>query len=207
MHKEVLYKNQIEIISILEIFNKSFYLAWWTAIALILWHRKSLDFDLFSSKQIDKNKIVKKLKENDFKISRILVDNSKDELSLIISWVKITFLYYPFDIKLENTNKFEKIKLPTIETLWAMKFYTLWKRWKRKDYVDIYSILKSGISFNNISKLTESIFKWAYNEKLLREQLCYFNDIDFSEEVDYIWENIWEDEIKSFLKNITTNIN
>lgn len=206
MHKEVLYKNQIEIISILEIFNKSFYLAWWTAIALILWHRKSLDFDLFSSKQIDKNKIVKKLKENDFKISRILVDNSKDELSLIISWVKITFLYYPFDIKLENTNKFEKIKLPTIETLWAMKFYTLWRRWKRKDYVDIYSILKSGISFNNISKLTESIFKWAYNEKLLREQLCYFDDIDFSEEVDYIWENIWEDEIKSFLENISLKI-
>jgi hypothetical protein len=203
MFKEILYKEQLEIISILKLFSSSFYLAWWTAIALQLWHRKSIDFDLFSSKKINNSKIIEKLREKWYKISRILVDNKWEELTIIVFWVKITFLYYPFDIKTKN--KFEWIKLPDIETLWAMKFYTLWRRWKWKDYVDIYTILNSWYKFDSISKTALNIFEWRYNEKLLREQLCYFEDIDYSEEVEFLWENIDSEKIKKYLCNIWIN--
>lgn len=197
MYKEILYCKQLDIIEILKLFNRNFYLAWWTAIALQLWHRKSLDFDLFSNKKIDSTKIINKLRENKFSIDRVLIDNKNEELTLIISWVKITFLYYPFEI--ETLYKFEWINLPSINTLCAMKFYTLWRRWKWKDYVDIYLILKKFDNFKEISKIAENIFSWTYNEKLLREQLCYFQDIDYSEEVEYIWEEINKEEIKDFL--------
>lgn len=200
MYKEILYKEQLENIWILKIFSSNFYLAWWTAIALQLWHRKSIDFDLFSSKKIDNSKILAKLKEKWYKVERTLVDNKGEELTLIISWVKITFLYYPFEIVVKN--KFEGIWLPDIETLASMKFYTLWRRWKWKDYVDIYTILKSSYNFWKISSLSEKIFEGWYNEKLLREQLCYFEDIDYSESIEYIWKWADDEEIKKYLCNI-----
>ena len=184
MYRDALYDNQLEIIWVLSLFSKDFYLALWTAIALQLWHRKSSDFDLFSYKKIDNNSIVNKIKNGWYEIERILIDNKNEELTVIIRWVKITFLYYPFQIKLEN--KFEQISIPNIMTLWAMKFYTLWRRWKWKDYVDLYFILNSWYKFWDISSLAQDIFAWGYNEKLLREQLCYFEDIDYTEEVEFI---------------------
>lgn len=200
MFKEVLYKNQEEIIWILKAFSRDFYLAWGTAIALQLWHRKSLDFDLFSKKEISSNKLINKLQKNWFIISRILVDNKEEELTLIINWVKITFLHYPFDIELSTD--FEWIKMPNLESLCAMKLYTLWRRWKWKDYVDIFFIFKNWFNFDKISTLTKSIFNWSYNEKLLREQLVYYKDIDYTEEVDFLWKKIPNDIIENFLKTL-----
>ncbi len=153
----------------------------------------------FSSSPIKTNKILKILKNHWFEIERTLIDNIWDELTVIISWVKITFLHYPFEINLENSNTFSWITLPNIETLWAMKFYTFWRRWKWKDYVDIYTIIKKWYNFSKISNLAETIFGWAYNEKLLREQLCYFDDIDYSEKVVFLWKGNNDDKIKDFL--------
>lgn len=200
MFKEILYENQLNIIGILEIFSKNFYLAGWTAIALQLWHRKSLDFDLFSPRKIDNTKILAKLRECGYAINRILVDNKWEELTIISSGVKITFLYYPFPVKQEL--EFEWIPLPGIPTLWAMKFYTLGRRGKWKDYVDIYHIIKSGYQLKDISALAESIFQWWYNEKLLREQLCYFEDIDYTEEVEYMNNRKIDKEIQEYLCQI-----
>lgn len=201
MFKQILYTKQLDILRILEIFSKDFYLSWGTAIALQLGHRKSLDFDLFSKKPIQASKILKKLKSEWLRIDRTLVDNNADELTLIVKGVKITFLYYPFEVELSKN--FAWIKLPDIITLWAMKFYTLWRRWKWKDYVDIYQILKEGSDFWKISELADKIFEWWYNEKLLREQLCYYEDIDYSEQVEYMWESIKPDIIKEYLIEIS----
>lgn len=197
MSKEILYENQLHLIGILKVFSKNFYLAEWTAIALQLWHRKSLDFDLFSPKKIDNSKILMKFKEQGYTINRILVDNKWEELTVIIPWVKITFLYYPFEIKQRLT--FEWISLPDILTLWSMKFYTLERRGKWKDYVDIYHIFKTWYTLQDISTLAESIFQGWYNEKLLREQLCYFEDIDYTEEVEYMGKKIGNKEIQKYL--------
>lgn len=201
MFKEVLYKNQLDNIKLLQIFSNKFYLAWWTAIALQLGHRKSIDFDLFSSEDLNNNQILNKLKKEWFKVDRILVDNVWEELTLIIWWIKVTFLYYPFDIVLSKS--FEWIKLPDLLHLWAMKFYTLWRRSKWKDYVDIYFLFKNGYTLRQISDLAEKIFEWWYNEKLLREQLCYYKDIDYTEEVEYIWEPLKNNKIEKYLIEVS----
>ena len=203
MFKEILYKQQIEKLNILKIFSDKFYLAWWTAIALQLWHRKSIDFDLFSSKEINNNKILNKIKKEGYRVDRILVDNKWEELTLILWWIKVTFLYYPFKIILSK--EFEWIKLPDLVQLWAMKFYTLWRRSKWKDYIDIYFLLKNGYQLSEISKMADSIFEWWYNEKLLREQLCYYKDIDYSEEIDYLNFKVKNSDIELFLIKIAKN--
>ncbi len=89
MYRDLLYDNQFEVILILSLFSRDFYLAWWTAIALQLWHRKSLDFDLFSYKKIDNNSIVNKIKNGWYEIERILIDNKRKSLQWLLNELKL----------------------------------------------------------------------------------------------------------------------
>ena len=200
MFKEILYPEQLAITRILSIFSRDFYLAGWTAIALQLWHRKSIDFDLFSGKEIKNSKILKTLKEKWLSIDRTLVDNQWEELTLIISGVKITFLYYPFDIVCSE--QFEGISLPDLSILGSMKFYTLGRRGKWKDYVDIYFLIHAWYTLTTLSQIARSLFAGGYNEKLLREQLCYYDDIDMSEQVEYMSDGPSDTQVKEFLSSV-----
>jgi hypothetical protein len=60
------------------------------------------------------------------------------------------------------------------------------RRSKWKDYVDLYFIIKSGISLKKIISRAEKIFGNNFNEKIFRSQLSYFKDLDYSEKVDYL---------------------
>jgi len=183
MHKEILNKKQLEFLPFLKNFSKDFGLVGGTAIALYLGHRRSIDFDLFSLKEIDNLKIQRKIVKSK-KIQTVFI-NSKDEYTILVDGIKLTFLYYPF--KIDFNNKLDDIIfLPDLETLAALKAYALGRRSKWKDYVDLYFILKSGVSLNKIIKKAENIFENNFNEKIFRTQLSYFNDIDYSEQVDYL---------------------
>ena len=56
-----------------------------------------------------------------------------------------------------------------------------------------------------ISK-AEEIFSSQFNTKLFREQLCYFDDIDYSETIEYIEYAPGDDEIRAFLESLATDI-
>jgi hypothetical protein len=45
----------------------------------------------------------------------------------------------------------------------------------------------------------KEIFKTFYNEKLFREQLSYFKDIDDSEKLEYMGPEVKDEAIKEFL--------
>ena len=115
---------------------------------------------------------------------------------------KVTFFHYPFLIK--RGEMFEQIiHLPDLITLGAMKAFALGRRAKWKDYVDLYSIFQK-YSFQELINKTNSIFKAEFNEKLFRTQLGYFDDVDYTEQVEYMpgFEKNDED-IKSFLEKIS----
>jgi hypothetical protein len=65
--------------------------------------------------------------------------------------------------------------------------------------VDLYFILKDYFTIEEISHKAYAIFGSIYNEKLFREQLAYYIDIDFSEPVEYLIPPVSEKEIKEFL--------
>ncbi|MDP2693154.1 MAG: nucleotidyl transferase AbiEii/AbiGii toxin family protein [bacterium] len=183
MHNEVLNKQQLELLKLLKIFSKDFGLVGGTAIALHIGHRQSIDFDLFSTKPIKPEDIARKIKNN-FKIERVLIDE-KNEYTVIINRVKITFLYYPFNIKF-NKKLLDIIRLPDLLTLAAMKSYALGRRAKWKDYVDLYFIMKNYCDINGIIKRAKQIFGTEFNEKMFRAQLSYFKDIDYTEKIIYM---------------------
>jgi hypothetical protein len=179
MHKEILSPEQFDLLSFVSEFKGEFYLVGDTAIALIIGHRHSIDFDLFKQKGFRSKKIIDKLVAGniDYKVTR----NVKEQLNLIINGVKFTFFEYPFLIK--PSQKFEEyIKMPNLLDLSAMKAYALGRRSKWKDYVDLYFIIKNYYTVEQIGARAEEIYQQMFSQKLFRAQLSYHKDIDYSEE-------------------------
>ena len=180
LHKEVLTKEQITLLPLIKRSNKNFGLVGGTATALHIGHRESIDFDLFSLEEFD-NLNIRKVILKKQKIDRVIVDKT-GEYTLLINNVKITFYHYPFEI--DYSRKLDDIiKLPDLLTLAAMKAYALGRRAKWKDYVDLYFVMKDYYKLKEIAKRAKIIFGHEFNEKLLRSQLPYFKDIDYSEEI------------------------
>jgi len=81
-----------------------------------------------------------------------------------------------------------------------MKSFVLGFRGKWKDYVDLYFIIRDYYSVEEISKKAQEIFKGEFNERILREQLAYFDDINYREAVEFLpGLEVSEKEIKKKL--------
>ncbi|OGY45338.1 MAG: hypothetical protein A2729_00680 [Candidatus Buchananbacteria bacterium RIFCSPHIGHO2_01_FULL_39_14] len=197
MHKEILTPEQIELLPLVKSFTKNFGLVGGTAIALHLGHRRSIDFDFFTSKDFDNLKIrnqVLKFK----KINQVLRDE-KGQYTIVVNETRLTFFCYPF--KINFSKSFERMcRLPDLLTLAAMKAYALGRRAKWKDYVDLYFIIKRHYPLGSIIKKAKQIFGREFNEKIFRSQLVYFRDIDYSEKVIYLpnWQ-VKDQEIRKAL--------
>lgn len=75
--------------------------------------------------------------------------------------------------------------MPTLLTLAAMKAFAIGQRNKWKDYVDMYFILREYHTLAEIIQRTEKLFGNEFNAKLFRQQLSYFDDIDYREAVTF----------------------
>ena len=197
MHLEILSCQQCELLPFVAHFKRSFYLVGGTAIALYVGHRRSVDFDLFTAKKLNKSRIKKKIFE--LSCSKKIIFEDVDQAHFYINQVKTTFFYYPYPV--EHPKKLDGvISMPSLLSLSAMKAFALGRRAKWKDYVDLYFILKYYFSVEEVTAEANKIFCQLFSEKLFREQLAYHKDIDYSEEVEFLpgFETD-EKEIKAFL--------
>lgn len=203
MYKEVLTPAQIDLLPFIKKLKRNFYLVGGTAIALQLGHRRSIDFDLFTkAESLDLKKIkneYKGLQSN----NKHIVYEAFDQLHITVEGVKITFFTYPYPVHADVY--FDDVcTMPTLLSLSAMKVFALGGRAKWKDYVDLFYILKSHHTLQQISDTAAEIFGDMFSPKLLRQQLPYFDDIDYSEEVEFIGEGVSQKEVKDFLMHIAT---
>ncbi len=204
MHPGVINSSQQRLLNLIHSFSDSFYLAGGTAIALQAGYRRSIDFDLFSAQEIDADKIVNAIMSQNYLIEHIL-HRSNNELTIAVQSVRLSFVYYPFPAQCPIWFR-DIITMPELLTLAAMKAYALGRRAKWKDYVDLYFLLLQHVSFQQITSHAKSIFAGAFNERLFREQLCYFEDIDYTEQVEFIIQSPPSNkEICFFLTQIATS--
>lgn len=202
MYSEILNDRQKEILPLIAQFRREYYLVGGTAIALYIGHRRSIDFDLFKASSINHKRNLDKILSSSYSYS--ITRRVSEQMNLIINDVKVTFFQYPFPI--EPTNKFENyFRMPSLIQLAAMKAYALGRRSKWKDYVDLYFLLREHFSISDISAEATKIFGELYSEKLFRSQLCFFEDIDYSETVDWLIPNPpTEAQIKQILVQFAT---
>lgn len=203
MHIQIFNPDQVQILPLVKHFKREFYLVGGTAIALYLGHRRSIDFDLFKFSPLKPKSIIQTISGFEYKFT--VTRRVTEQLNVNIKNVKFTFYQYPF--KINACEKLEDIlRLPTLIDLAAMKAYALGRRSKWKDYVDIYFILKGYFSVKQISERSTELFGQLFSEKLFRAQLSYFDDIDYSEPVEFLVQPVQYDEIKAFLIDKATDI-
>lgn len=130
LHKEILNENQQNLLDLVKIFGREYYLVGGTAIALYLGHRRSIDFDLFKKTSIRRKKNLEIIKEAGH--SYMVTYSAEDQLNLVISDVKLTFSQYEFPVK--AVTSFDGIiKIPSLLDLAVMKAFALGRRSKWKD--------------------------------------------------------------------------
>lgn len=204
MFKEILNNQQIELLPLMSQFKREYYLVGGTAIAIYIGHRRSIDFDLFKLSAINHKKNLDRIASSGFE--HTVTRRVTEQMNLIVNGVKVTFFQYPFPVQISTTFE-DCFRLPSLLDLAAMKAYALGRRSKWKDYVDLFFLLTSYFTIVEISKRAEELFGELYSEKLFRSQLCYYEDIDYTEEVEYVIPNPpTEEEIKKTLTELALDV-
>ena len=204
MHPEILNSDQKQLLSLLKLFRREFYLVGGTAIALQIGHRESVDFDLFKATSFSSKRILSKIDSQNYKY--VVTRRVSEQLNINILNVKMTFFEYPYPI--ERSVDFEKtVFMPDLLTLSAMKAFALGRRSKWKDYVDLYFLLKDHFNIAQIGEKAASIYEQEFSEKLFRAQLAYHADIDYTEDVNFFpGFEVKPEEVKQFLIDISIKI-
>jgi hypothetical protein len=201
MHPNILSEAQKELLPVLGSMQREFYLVGGTAIALQIGHRQSIDFDMFKKGTVRKEKISQTLRNHHLQWQVLFSD--AEGFHILVNGVKLTFFQFPFDMPAKT--KFGDMRMPDLLHLAAMKAYALGRRAKWKDYVDLFFLLRDHFNLEILMDKTITLFPDLFSPKLFKQQLCYFQDIDYSEEVTFMpGFEVSNDDVKLFLTEIAS---
>lgn len=161
-----------------------------TSLALQIGHRISVDLDLFTSKSFDKVEVLDTLS----KLGKL--ENIIDQgyfLQLEINQIKIDIVKYPYDF-VDKPILIDEIRLLSIEKIAIMKLVAICNRGAKKDFVDIYFLLKK-YSVIDLINLFEQQFPDMNTLQLLKSMI-YFDDADLQPDPIMIKELHWQ-EVKN----------
>ena len=160
-----------------------------TALALQLGHRKSIDLDMFGTIDASPEEIQDACKEAGE------IEISKKSKKINIYWVdgiKVDCVNYPFEW-LDDCQIIDGIRLASVNDIAAMKISAIINRGTKKDFIDIYFLLKE-LSLNHILDLYDQ--KYPDGSRFIAmKSLTYFEDAE-SDPMPYIFSDITWDEVK-----------
>ncbi len=177
--------------------KNNFYLAGGTALALHLGHRISVDLDFFSQEKIDIFKLKQDLIELGFKYK--VQNEGEGTLDLIINDVKVSFLEYRYSV-LNSFEVYSGVNIASVMDIACMKITAISSRGSKKDFFDIWIILKQ-FSLREIFDAIERKFVGVdYSPMHFLKTLTYFNDAESDPDpilfVEITWEEVKDDIMK-----------
>lgn len=207
MFKESLYPKTEQVLEKLskETFIVEYYLAGGTALALQIGHRKSIDLDFFTEKSPKIETLIQNLQPLRPKV----INQNENSLDVVIDDVKVSFLEYHYKL----INKFEDyngVRLASIEDIGSMKLTAISSRGTKKDFIDLYFILKQMRFSKLLYNFDQKYMEVDYSLMHLFKSLMYFKNADANPDVDYLntpekWETIktyFLKEIPKYLKSL-----
>lgn len=195
-------KKSIDLLSDLR-FIKSFYLAGGTGCAIHIGHRISEDLDFFSQTEFSQFEIQNTLKAH----GRFLVDYSDTRtLTGRFEQTKISFFHYEYNL-LEETSDFQNIKISSLKDIGCMKIDAISSRGSRRDFVDLYFILKSfDMSLRKFFVFFQDKYgEENYNLVHIMKSLVYFKDADEDADLKMLDQYSWQD-VKDFFNRQIKNL-
>jgi predicted nucleotidyltransferase component of viral defense system len=203
--KKVIAEKEEQVLEILskEDFIDGFYLAGGTALALQIFHRKSLDLDFFTSKTFKPHQISDGL-DSAFGYKVKVRGLERGTLHVKIKDSMVSFLEFKYPLLSKMQKKVYGVKLADIKDIAAMKLSAIHGRGSKKDFYDIYFILKKLYSFDNIVLFYKRKFSLSKEDiTLLLKSLIYFENAEKEPEPILLEEANWEG-VKNFLISETT---
>lgn len=198
LYLEVLDKKRKAVFQKLTAFSNIGCLGGGTALSLLLRHRYSYDFDIFSLSPISPDLILSVEKVFGKNIQKLA--DSSSELSLLTEdKIKITFLHFPFPA-LHPPISSPGLPLFDLRDLASNKAYVVGRRGEYRDYVDLFFVLKSGLILKKIIIDARKRFAGGFSERLFLEQLVYFDDLK-DLRVDFLGEQYSSEKILAFFRS------
>jgi predicted nucleotidyltransferase component of viral defense system len=198
MYYEILDEKRKNILPVLGEFKSSFYLAGGTALALQIGHRDSIDFDFFTEKQIDTQKLFETLRGifKDHVLTKI--QEETNTLSVIVDEsIKLSFFTYSYPL-LNNVIEEEYLRVASVEDIACMKLSAVTGRASNKDYIDLYYILQNT-SLLHLLEIAEKKFS-SLDANLILKSLVYFDDISHEPILFKEGKEIPFETVKTFLE-------
>lgn len=175
LYFDILDQKRIDLLPLLKLFKDNFYLAGGTALALLLGHRDSLDFDFFSSDSFLTGDLFKKVKQVFAGHLVVRTQEVKDTLTIVIDeCVKVSFFAYPYELVRPLLNE-EHFQIASLEDIACMKLAAITSRSVLKDYVDLYFILHNMVLAKLLNFTKEKFITLDAN--IILKSLIYFEDI------------------------------
>lgn len=174
-----------------------------TALALQAGHRISVDLDLFTSEKFEEEAVLGALR-NFGEVQNL--SRSRQSLSMEINEIKVDVFCFAHEL-MGRSHTVEAVRLLKPEAIASMKLLAICNRGTRKDFVDLYFLLKEY----SLEKLISGFLKDfpENNSFMLTKSLLYFEDAEsapmplmiaketsWSEMKDFI-----QGEVEIFLKN------
>lgn len=173
-----------------------------TALALQIGHRMSDDIDLFGLIKADKISIFEALKE----IGNIATINNTENIHIYtINEIKVDIVNYPYPW-LEGALKKNGLRIASLKDIAAMKLAAITGRGTKKDFIDIYFLLKQFSLDQLLSFYSQKYADGSFFQVL--KSLSYFDDAnqDIAPRmlIPVEWEKI-KDVIKTALVDYANN--
>ena len=198
MHTNTLPGNTSSVLQKLSQLNmlQNFYLTGGTALSLQIGHRESQDLDFFTQEDFHSEELQRELEKM---VNLGSVELSHGTLNCFFDGVKLQFLHYPYPL-LEEEITWENIQISSKLDIACTKLITVSARGSKKDFIDIYFLLKEYPLPALFEKLTLKYANSDYNEAHILKSLVYFDDADIQPmprmHEDVSWESAKEEIIK-----------
>jgi len=128
---------------LIELMEKSylqgFNLVGGTALSLQIGHRKSIDLDMFTTESFDTNELKSKL-EDDFPVFQVILE-SQNTLITNINDIKVDFIRFKYGFTYPIRYE-DPIRLANVKDIASMKLDAITGRGKKKDFFDLFFLLK-----------------------------------------------------------------
>lgn len=201
MHLSVLSSKQKKLLKELGFLKKyGFYLAGGTALALQIGHRTSVDFDFYTKKKFNSQQLREEFDKKFKRVREIYI--AEDTLGLEVNSLGVSFFRYLYSLiglycEIEDTH------LASLEDIAAMKILAISQRGRRRDFIDIYFLMR----LFDLEQIIEFVRKKypEFNIYVGLQGLTYFKDADEDpeqERYELLRKIKWNDVKKLIIKEV-----
>ena len=205
MFREILTEPQQTLLELLSRVPevRSFYLAGGTALALLLGHRRSRDFDFFRATDFVPQGLLTVLRSTG---EVEVLQEAAGTLTVTLRGVPTSFFHYAYPLLRSLRESPWGIGLGDPDDIAAMKLSALAGRGSRKDFVDLYFYAREVAPLQSaMDRFREKYQGISVDPYHLLRSLTFFDDAEAEAMPDLLTRVTW-DEVKAFFKAEATRL-